>query len=127
MLAAHKNNERMIAYVIQRDEYEHYDSSVGGARELIAHILWHDKAGEYRQLKVQMAVDKALQDAEFGPLLKRAFNGEAFDESAIECSMPEPPAGDPHFDFDEKYGTWTKKGKPDLQCTQCGECFATVK
>ena len=73
-----------------------------------------------------MAIDKALLDTQFGPLLKRAFNGEAFDESALECALPEP-GGDPHFDIDDKYGTWTNEGKPELLCTQCGQTFATAK
>lgn len=126
LLEPHKKKEHMIAYVMKRDEYEHYVSSVGGVRGVIAHILWNDVAGEYRQLRLQMAVDKALQDKEFGPLLQKAFNGETFDETALQCALSEP-TGDPHFELEEKYGTWTKEGKPELQCTQCGQTFATAK
>ena len=89
--------------------------------------MWNDDKGDYRLLRLQLAVNKALTDPTFGPLLQRALNGESFnkkEDAVLECSLPEPK-GD-HFGEDA-HGEWTKDGKPELTCTHCGHSFSTSK
>jgi hypothetical protein len=112
---------------MEMDEYEHYVTYKKGLEGLIAQILWYDREGEYKLLKLQMAVDKALSDKHFGKELKKVFNGEInFDENKLECALPEPSGT--HFNDlnKEKYCSEIYPNGfifPDTICIYCEQEF----
>jgi hypothetical protein len=120
LLNLHKKNENMTKYVMDVDDYEHYVRYKGGIEGLIAQIFWRDVNGEYRKLKLQIAIDKALNHKKFGVELRKAFIGEIIDDSVLEIALPEPVGL--HVK-DEKYGKWTPDGISELICTFCGQEF----
>lgn len=124
LLNKHKKSEDMIKYVIDFDDYGHYVSHKKGLYGLIAQILWYDREGTYRSYKLQIALDKALNDKKFGKELQKVFNGDDFDETILECAYPEPH-GD-HFG-EQTFGVWTAEGIDKHVCTQCGKSFDSDK
>ncbi len=125
LLNEHKQNVNMIKYVMCVDEYDHYVKYIGGVKGLIAQLLWYDTTGSYKLMKLQMATNKALTDKKFGPSLICAFNGIAFDESILECKLPEPTGI--HFEeekFSGKISDRIDAGiMPDTRCVFCGVNF----
>ena len=124
-LQEHKKNNGFDfkPYVMNVDEYDHYLSSKTDTEATIARILWRDSdrdKGEYRGLKLQAAVDRALNDKRFGPELLKAFTGQPTDPTKFQIALPEP-SGD-HFG-PERFGEWTNEGMPKRQCIFCGEQF----
>lgn len=124
LLNKHKQCDNMIKYVMDVDDYGHYVNYKTGLQGLIAQLLWYDVNGEYRLLKLQLAIDKALGDKKFGKELKKSMMGEKFDETILECAFSEPKGdhtGEP------LYLQWTKEGLPELQCIYCGQHFCDTQ
>jgi hypothetical protein len=114
--------------VMTVDDYNHYVSYTPGVKGLIAQILWYDYRGEYKLLKLHLAIEKALNDKRFGAALKQAMNGNPFDEATLlECKLPEPTGS--HFAVPEPFFQWDSAGLgfPEFQCVYCGQCYPTAK
>lgn len=123
LLNKHKQCENMIKYVMNVDDYDHYVSYIGGLEGLIAQLFWHDINGEYRSMKLQIAIDKALNNKKFGNELKKAMRGEPINNDILECALEEPTS-DKNIHFEEpKFMSWTSEGLPELQCVYCGHNF----
>jgi hypothetical protein len=125
LLNKHKQHENMMQYVMKVDEYGHYITYKKGLKGLIAQILWHDIEGKYKLLKLQMAIDTALKDKYYGVELKKLFNGESeFDESKLECALPEPTGthfGKENYCTEQLYPNGSIF--PDTKCIYCGQEF----
>lgn len=131
LLAQYKKDDcpSMLRYIIDVDEFEHCVKERLTIDSLIARILWYDSRSsrpQYRGLKLQLAIETAMQDRKFGSLLSKAFSGVACDMDceAMRVALPEP-SGD-HFG-EEKFGQWTEEGRPKQQCVYCGQKFQSSK
>lgn len=125
LLNEHKKGENIKKYVMILDDYEHYVENIKGVKGLIAQLFWYDVDGEYRQYKLQIALQNALNSKKFGKALQDVFVGKPFDESILDFAHPNP-IGD-HFG-DEQYNVWNSSGLNDsLQCCYCGIYFDDSK
>lgn len=125
LLAKYKQGENMLNYVMDVDDYGHYVTYKRGLYGLVAQLLWYDTNGEYRLLKLQIAIDKSMNDKRFGKEIRKAMKGDQFDESILECAFEEPHDND-HFG-EPKHLVWTNTGLPELQCVYCGKHFDNTK
>jgi hypothetical protein len=121
----HKQCENMTQYVMKVDDYGHYLDYTRGLDGLMAQLFWYDRDGEYRQYKTQLALDKALSDKRFGKYLIMAFNGEEFDDSFLNCALPEPDLTDVHHQSITNANKWTTQGLSECTCIYCGETFCS--
>lgn len=123
LLDLHKSATDMLNHVMTVDNLGHYVSYVGGIKGVIAQLLWNDVNGDYKLLKLQLAIDKSLTDRRFGRLLRCAFNGEPFDDSVLECKLAEPTGV--HFGAETYTGPSMFGILPKCVCTFCGATFTT--
>ncbi len=121
LLRLFKQDIDMKQYVMEMDEYGHYIRYKGGIEGLIAQLLWYDNNKTFKQYKLQMAIDKSFSDKKFGKINRKAFNGETWDESILECSLPEPE------NLEIKFDVWTKDGQDEFRCGYTGIVFETSK
>lgn len=121
MLRLYKQDEPMIDYVMEVDEYGHYVSSIKGTDGLISQLLWYDISGSYKLLKLQMAINKSFSDKKFGKAIKQAFNGESWDDSILNCALPELEG------LELKYDSWGPNGIDELKCGYTGMVFSSSK
>jgi len=114
-----KQNVSMMKFVMELDEYGHCVREKFDLESVIARLFWI--RGDFQWMKLQTAVENALQDKKFGGILRSAFIGEAWEiGDDITIVLPEP-SGE-HFG-PEKFSKWTKYGRPLHQCVYCGETF----
>ena len=117
-----KNKIDLRNYIMEVDDYGHHVKPKTDTKALIATLFW--KKGEnYINRKMQIAIDIALNDPDYGEALKLAFNGEPFDEDLLTIAYPEPDGI--HFDENRKFNAWTEDGLPKDRCIYCGEYFDT--
>jgi hypothetical protein len=121
----HKQSEDMTPYVMKVDDYGHYLDYTKGLDGLMAQLFWYDRDGEYRQYKTQLALDKALSDKRFGKYLIMAFNGEEFDDSFLNCALPEPDHTNIHYQSITNADKWTTQGLSEHTCIYCKETFCS--
>jgi len=129
LLRKHKKNlheDAMMLEVIEVDECGHFVRERTTVRSLIARIFWYDQVMAetpiYRGVKLQYAIDKALNDRRFGDLLRTVFAGESLDvaDERLRIALPEPTGTHAQ---QEKFGHWTKDGRATDCCVYCGETF----
>lgn len=123
------NCPSLLGFIIDVDEYEHFVRERTTIDSVIARLFWQDSRSEqprYRFLRLQTAIETALQDRVFGPLLTQAFTGAktAFtvEDMPFRIALREPTGA---HAGGEKYYQWSSEGRPKDQCTYCGALFAT--
>lgn len=121
LLRAHKKGDGMLSHVMELDDWGHYKKFIPGVEGLVAQILWYDREGKYKQYKLQMAIDKACVDKKFGKAFRAAFNGESWDQSVLECALPELKGLDLVVDV------WDSDGLSKLTCGYDGKVFESSK
>lgn len=122
LLDKHKKNAQLLSEVCVLDEtYQHHVAPRTDVRSLIARVFWYTRDFRYRGMKLQRAVDTALSCPRFGGLLRAAFVGTPYatDDAALQVALPEPDLSDPHFG-EERFGNWSREGRPATQCVYCG-------
>lgn len=122
LLRVFKQDEDMLKYVMEMDDYGHYIKYKGGVEGLISQLLWYDTNRNFKSYKLQMAIDKSFSDKRFGKAIKQAFNGEVWDESILECKLPEYD-----MTMTMKYDVWTDNGLDEFKCGYTGKVFSTSK
>ena len=122
----HKQLKDMTPYVMTVDEYGHYIDYTRGLDGVLAQLFWYDRDGEYRLYKLQLALDKALGDKRFGKYLLKALAGEQFDDSFLNCALPEPDKNNIHFSpiNINDLNNWSTQGLSDCECCYCHQTFA---
>lgn len=121
LLRIYKQGETMLPYVMEVDDWDHYICAKKGVDGLIAQLLWYDLAGTYKLSKLQIAIDRSFGDKKFGKAIKAAFNGTDWDESILECALPELEG------LELTHNVWTPNGLDELICGYDGKKFSSSK
>lgn len=121
----HKQLEDMTPYVMTVDDYGHYLDYTKGLDGVLAQLFWYDKECEYRQYKLQIALDKALGDKRFGKYISMALAGETFNDNFLNCALPEPDENNVHFGSINSITEWNGEGLPECTCIYCHQTFCS--
>lgn len=132
MLRRVKKGESMIPFVMETDEYDHHVAPKKDMQSLIARVLWKDQLKKhhpiYPGMKLQIAVNTALNDPDFGECLRRAFMGKvpyANDECVLQIALTEPEGSHfiQHHLISDKEQLRTQGRQLAFECAYCGDKF----
>lgn len=128
LLRAHKQDHPMLPHVMEVDDWGHYLKYIGGIEGLVGQLLWYDTDGKYKLYKLQIAIEKSFTDKKFGKAIRLAFNGEPWDQSILECALPELEGHELVVDvWVHKDGSTAIGGLDDLTCGYTGKKFESSK
>ena len=128
LLRKHKQECPMEEYIMNLDEYGHPESFNYDATSVIARLFWYDSTGKYKKMKLQLAIDEALYDSQFGGIFKSLIEGSPYseDDPSLKVALPEPQGK--YFEYPPKYENWdSTTGRPDFRCVFSGKRFETKR